>query len=180
MATPALVTEQEFAELERELAGRNEPRLVRTRSMVHEFIGYLPVADPGQVRMSFFMYPRAQSSSRASGGDARAFRYGELGTLGSMAVELMMDGHAGSACSLMLAMKDKWPRLYRSVIGHEFRESPAGEEVKDSMIYYKIQAAIDKLEKQSLVTYVPPTALKGSYYSFTKENIGRIITLDRE
>jgi len=178
MAPRRLVTWQEFNALELELVNAevDEARLVRTCTTVNEFVGYRPAAEPAHIRMSFFMQPCAYRRRRVSP-NAHAFHYGEIGPLGSMAVELMMDDHAGTASSFFMTIKDKWPRLYKSVAEYEFPELLAGAEVKDSRIYDRIFDAIAKLKTNYLVTHKPPTSFDGSKYSLSEDDRRKVITL---
>jgi len=180
MASRRLVTWQEFNALELELvkAEVDEARLVRTCSMVHEFVGYHPAAEPAHIRMSFFMHPLVYRRRRVSP-NAHAFSYGEIGPLGSMAVELMMEGHAGSASSFFMTIKDNWPLLYKSVAEYEFPELRAGAEVKDSRIFDRIFDVVGKLKTNYLATHTPSTSLIGPQYSLSEDDRKKIITLGR-
>ncbi|MCX6821038.1 MAG: hypothetical protein NT016_03745 [Candidatus Aenigmarchaeota archaeon] len=183
MVTSMLVTFKEFVALDRELsdamAGKEakESRIVRARSMVHDFVGYRPPAESANVRMSFLMYPRVYHSRQASATNASRFSYGNLGALGSLTVQLMMEGRSESASSFMMTMKGEWPELYSKVVEYEFHGPPSGAPVKDNKIYGRIHDVVMNLNSHGLATYVPPTSLIGSQYRFSRSDRAKIVTL---
>lgn len=169
------VTPKEMLKFGSIVAEAKEPRLFRTDHYLPDILGCKPHADNDNIRLSIYVAQRANNGPYLN--KRQAFGYNCMGALGSMTVEMLVRGYAGSPSSLMLDMRDEWPALYARAVDSELAAKLEKGASTDNLEYEKIFDTLFNMRKHKLVTWEDATSTVGQRYYFSDADRSKIITI---